>query len=232
MRPHLHSLLAPAEALYRAFVLPSLAQSSRQSANQLRRPQCLPRLSNRTILPSPRRSFTTSGPRLVQSRPPQKRTQLWDEEIRARRVQVVDDVTKSLLPPQLRNDVLSSLDRKTHRLVVDPYLQDRVQKEQYHADKAKQAQQKAAKKKGSPDSIKTLELNWAIDSNDLGHRLKRAEEFLQEGRKVEIVLAKKKGGRIATTEECEAVLERIEEVVENVKGAKESKRCRGRWEAW
>lgn len=156
-------------------------------------------------------------------------------------MQVVDDVTKSLLPPQLRNDVLSSLDRKTHRLVcVSPPPSSQSgeewiptckivsKKEQYHADKAKQAQQKAAKKKGSPDSIKTLELNWAIDSNDLGHRLKRAEEFLQEGRKVEIVLAKKKGGRIATTEECEAVLERIEEVVENVKGAKESKKMQGK----
>jgi len=70
-------------------------------------------------------------------------------------------------------------------------------------------------------SVKTLELNWAIDSNDLGHRIERIQEFLGEGRKVEVVMAAKKKGRKASEEECEAALRRIKKAVGDVDGAKE-----------
>ena len=95
------------------------------------------------------------------------------------------------------------------------------------ADKLKKEAAKA-KKKENLDSVKTLELNWAIDANDLGHRLKKMEDFLSEGRKVEIVLARKKQGRKATVEECEDVLRRIKETVEAVKGAKETQALEGK----
>ena len=75
--------------------------------------------------------------------------------------------------------------------------------------------------------MKTLELNWAIDGNDLGHRMKSVAGFLEEGRKIEIVLARKKKGRRATGEECREVIKRIGETVEGVDGAKEVQELTG-----
>ena len=77
-------------------------------------------------------------------------------------------------------------------------------------------------------SVKTLELNWAISSNDLSHRLDKVAEFLAEGRKVEIVLAAKKRGRKATQGECEEVLRRIRSVVGGVEGAREERDMAGK----
>lgn len=100
-------------------------------------------------------------------------------------------------------------------------------KTQYQIEKAKEKQRKNSKKVGS-DTVKTLELNWAIDRNDLGHRLDRVTEFLNEGRRVEIVLAVKKRGRVATADECQDVLKRIRDTVEGVKGAKVAKELEGK----
>jgi len=95
-------------------------------------------------------------------------------------------------------------------------------KEAFDAEKRKKAQQKEVRKERKVlQSVKTLELNWAIDGNDLGHRLEKVGGFLGEGRKVEIVLAAKKQGRKATRAECEGVLGRIREAVAEVQGAKE-----------
>ena len=77
-------------------------------------------------------------------------------------------------------------------------------------------------------SVKTLEINWAIDGNDLGHRMERLRGFLAEGRKVEVVLAAKKRGRKASEGECEGVLRRIRGVVEGVEGAREERGMVGR----
>lgn len=100
-------------------------------------------------------------------------------------------------------------------------------KEQYEQDKAR-TKQKVAAKKNSADNVKTLELNWAIDGNDLGHRMNRVREFLGQGRKVEVVLAKKKGGRKASVDECAEVVRKIVEVAEGVEGAKQLKGMEGK----
>lgn len=68
--------------------------------------------------------------------------------------------------------------------------------------------------------MKIIELNWAIEKGDLAHRLAKIKGFLEEGRRVEVVLAKKKGGRRATVEECEALIDKIHECVESVPGSK------------
>lgn len=101
-------------------------------------------------------------------------------------------------------------------------------KEQYELDRQRQKQKVQAKKNSGEASTKTVELSWAIDGNDLAHRMKKVVEFLNEGRKVEVVLAKKKGGRKATGEECEGVVARILETVEGVKGAKVGKAMEGK----
>lgn len=148
-------------------------------------------------------------------------------------IQLVDAQTDALGPPVTRYDVLNSLDLKTHRLVqlsnADvPVCKIVSKKEEYAADKRKKEQQKEVRAAAAKErSVKTLELNWAIDGNDLAHRLEKVKVFLEEGRKVEIVLAAKKRGRKASREECEGVLARIRELVAGVKGVKEAKPLEG-----
>lgn len=152
---------------------------------------------------------------------------------------MVDERSNAVSEPQRKNTVLRAVETKTHRLVCVspppkaneegewiPVCKIVSKKEQYQAEKARKERSKSSKM-ATTDSVKTLELNWAIDLNDLGHRMKRVEEFLAEGRKVEIVLAKKKQGRVASMEECQEVLRRIKETVEGVKGAKEVKAMEG-----
>lgn len=217
---------APMQALYRVFVQPALINRTRSVALSH-----LPQLQTS-------RPFGLSTARLAAKGPPAKRKQLWDEEIPARRIQLVDPETGSLNPPQRLRTVLDSVDRKTYRLVcvTSPPAGDWTEewiptcklvdkKVAYEAEKAKKKQLQA---KTAAEGTKTLELNWAIDVNDLGHRMKRMQEFLAQGKKVELILARKKGGRRATPEECEALLQKINEAAEGVKGTKEVKKFEGK----
>lgn len=168
------------------------------------------------------------------------RTQKWNEEIKARIIQLVDPETERLEEPVTRYDVLKNLDLKTHRLVQltpdDPGDRNAIpvckiinKHESYQAEKRKKAAQKESKQIAAKErSIKTLELNWAIDGNDLGHRLDKMRSFLAEGRRVEVVLASKKRGRKATSAECEEVLRKIRGVADGVPGARESKAMDGK----
>ncbi|KAF2148469.1 hypothetical protein K461DRAFT_297883 [Myriangium duriaei CBS 260.36] len=89
------------------------------------------------------------------------------------------------------------------------------------------AQQKKEMRKIAPEGTKVVELNWAIDGNDLGHRLKKVEEFLRARRKVEVVIAPKRRGRKASGEECEVLLKRVRAALGNVEGAKEVRPMQG-----
>ncbi|KAK0935211.1 Protein SABRE [Friedmanniomyces endolithicus] len=106
-------------------------------------------------------------------------------------------------------------------------------KEQYDLERRKKSANKERVKEGSKaQSMKTLELNWAIDANDLQHRLDRIGEFLSEGRRVEVVLAAKKRGRKATVQECGQVVKKIEECVAGVEGASVMKALTGKMGAF
>ena len=80
---------------------------------------------------------------------------------------------------------------------------------------------KEAKKKVVTNKI--LEVNWAIADGDLGNKATQLESFLREGRRVEVLLARKKRARVATGEECRKVLKRIRDAIKAVPGAKEEK---------
>ena len=54
---------------------------------------------------------------------------------------------------------------------------------------------KAVAARRSIVATKTIELNWAIDGNDLGHRLQRIKDFLGKGNRVEVMMAPKRKGR-------------------------------------
>lgn len=229
---HISHASSPVKALYTIFVQPAL------TATRVPRPQLLSRNATATSTPTLTRAFTTTQPLHLSKKKPVRlaevREQKWNEEITARVIQLVNPETNALDDPVTRYDVLNTLDLKTHRLVqvadAKPYPVCKIvsKKEEYAAEKRRKEQQKEVKQAAAKErSIKTLELNWAIDGNDLAHRLEKVRTFLEEGRRVEIVLAAKKRGRKASKEECEEVLGKIREVAEGVRGAKEPKGFEG-----
>lgn len=232
------------KALYTIFVQPTLSTNRQRLSRKLPAPQ-QQHLTNQT------RSFAYTSRSLAAAagggsnnkraaRAPEVRTQKWNEEITARILQLVDPDTQKLSEPVTRYDVLRDLDQRTHRLVQltpdDPGNRHFVpvckivsKKEAYEHDKKKKSAQKEVKQAAAKErSVKTLELNWAIDGNDLAHRLEKVRGFLEEGRRVEVVLASKKRGRKATLAECEGLLEKIRGVADGVGGAKVLKGFEGK----
>lgn len=227
------------QALHNVFVLPALSKSLPQR-----------RIAQHTISGQHTRpllrSFHQSSIHNAKTRAAEERTQKWNEEITARMIQLVDSETNKLLDdgqPRTKWDILNTIDTKTHRLVqlspdepgnrnFIPVCKIVSKKESYEAElrRKKQAKdQKRANKIVSEMGAKTLELNWAIDQNhDLLHRIEKMKAFLSEGRRVEIVLASKKGGRKATREECEGVLNKIRQAAGEIEGVKESKEFSGK----
>lgn len=93
----------------------------------------------------------------------------------------------------------------------------------------REAEKAKAKAPKSPTSkVKMIELNWAIDGNDLGHRLDKMRQFLAKGWRIEVVLAPRRKGKKASLEECDAILERIKGVTQEVEGSKMWKDMEGK----
>jgi translation initiation factor IF-3 len=93
--------------------------------------------------------------------------------------------------------------------------------------------EKEAKKKRKEDSAskvkKTIEINWAIEKGDYGHRMDSLRKFLSKGNKVDIVLAKKKKGKPVTEDAAKDLIKRIQGVIaEEGKGWKEGKPWEGK----
>lgn len=85
---------------------------------------------------------------------------------------------------------------------------------------------KEAKKKHPGKIVKILELNWAIDNNDLAHRIGKMKEFLGKGFRVEITISPKRKGKKATVEEKEELLAKLREAVSGEEG-----KAKG-WSEW
>lgn len=153
-----------------------------------------------------------------------------DERIGALRVRLVDGENK-LTEPTLLHSLLSSINRETEhvRRVSDgengiPIV--KVITKQSLIDMIN-AKEMLAKKKEISEPTKQVELNWAIDGNDLAYRLKRIEEFLRGGKRVEVMIAPKRKGRRAEREEIMVLIEKIKECVQGVEGASEWKPMEG-----
>lgn len=77
-------------------------------------------------------------------------------------------------------------------------------------------------------TLKTIELNWAIDKHDLGHRLETMRGFLRKGFRVDVLLVGKRKKRKAEPEEAANTLRGVRECIESVEGAKEWKAMEGK----
>ncbi|KAF8854717.1 hypothetical protein BDZ45DRAFT_627397 [Acephala macrosclerotiorum] len=212
-----------AAALHRVFVAP-IEQSHLQS---LQRTSLPPRStpSSRVVHHQQRRTLVNLH-RAEKSRLPR------DDEIKSWSVQLVTEDGK-LQEPRSTMAILDSLDRKKDSLVVVKEGEPGVPPickimNKLTMREAEKARRKAEKKGGV--TVKTMELNWAIDGNDLGHRLTKLKEFLGKGQRVEVLLAsKRKGkGRKATTEEAMGVIRKIRGAMREVEGAKEMKPMEGK----
>ncbi|EMR88180.1 putative translation initiation factor protein [Botrytis cinerea BcDW1] len=133
-------------------------------------------------------------------------------------------------PPARTAQILRSMDLKTHMLEVIAFSDEGLAPIARIVNKRELFQKKKeAKKSKNPGTVtKTIEMNWAIEKNDLGHRLEKMRGFLERGNKVEVILAGKKKGRKASVEEAEAVIVRIREFVAGVEGAKERVKMDGK----
>lgn len=91
----------------------------------------------------------------------------------------------------------------------------------------RQKQVKENKKAGAgKPKTKELEMTWAIGEHDMTTKLRQMGQFLGKGMKVEILVAKKKGGKKLDGKEAEGVVRRIREEIESL-GAREVKSASG-----
>lgn len=143
-----------------------------------------------------------------------------DEDIPSEFIQVVNDEGK-LEPPQRLSEILDSLNRNTHFVVqVSPGAPEqppicRILNKQAVREYIR-AKEKAAHV--ARTSLKQIELNWAIDSHDLSHRLKQLTDFLKKGRKVEILLTRKRRKRAPTPEEIKHLMNSVMETTQKADG--------------
>ena len=155
---------------------------------------------------------------------------LRDEEIRAHEVHVVDS-DGTLSPAQPLSHVLNTFDRTKNFLVQvsPPDSSDTPVCKIIDKQEAREKERAKARPVKSRDSLtKRLELNWAIDANDLGHRMNKMKEFLEQGRRVEILMARKRKGRTTSDDEAQRLVEQIKKCVGDIEGAKEWKAMDGK----
>ncbi|KAI1080666.1 hypothetical protein F5B20DRAFT_90304 [Whalleya microplaca] len=238
---HARCLFSPARALHRVFLSDLSSSSSITTttmatttiANHHLQPPRL--LAARASLqaPSQKRSFTSTA-RLQRI---EREKKLADKEIPYRYVRIAAP-EGGLSDPQPTARVLAALDLRTHSLVMvappPPSSSDdwgsveaaicRIIDKAAAAEKEREMAMVARRR---AVDFKELELNWAIAGHDLAHKLRRLRAFLDKGMKVEILLARKRGGREASAEEAQRTLEKIREAVAEVKGAKENRKMEG-----
>lgn len=132
--------------------------------------------------------------------------------------------------------ILSSFDREMYTLLsVNPHVAPEpvicklVSREKLEAEEKAAYLAKKAKKRNSKDPSKvskTIEISWATAANDLIHKMKRINEFLQKGNRVEVIMGVKKGMAKQPLAKMEELVNRIRAEVEDT--AKEWKEAEGK----
>ena len=127
---------------------------------------------------------------------------------------------------------LQSFDREENYLVkvagetLDRATVCRVVNKAEFREQQLRAAQKPKPKSSETASTKQIELNWAIDEHDLSHRLKQMESFLNKGKKVHLLLKRRKRKKPATPDQAQALLDTIKKRITDI-GATQIKPARG-----
>lgn len=146
-----------------------------------------------------------------------------DEAIPHSIITVVDSVTNTLLPPISLSSFLSGLDRSRYSLLLvdgnhEPVICKVIDKKaEYAKAQAKKVAGKAGvmsleggvRVKAVAGPPKEIQLSFAVQSNDLGHKLTKAKDLLAKGNRLTIILAHKKGQDIITKQNRAALIQNI-----------------------
>jgi translation initiation factor IF-3 len=137
-----------------------------------------------------------------------------NEDIRADFVQLVDPVSKALLPAAPLRVILAAMDKDTHwcELVnqpappAPPIVRMVSQRDEYQKARKLQA------KKLKPPKMVEIQLSWGVDVGDLDHKLAKAKkELVNEGNRVDLVFALKKKSPLPTPDKREDLLNKTME---------------------
>lgn len=228
-------LFSPAAALRRVFIQNALAtQSSRQLV--------LPRLLLPAVV-TPRLQHPLSTQAALRNKYATKPETSGSgfEKLRDQHIQDVyplvhfrDEATGKLSEPTPPSQIWRKLSRREQALVVIALpsekgpqypicrIIDRIaEREQREALRAKQKQQDKLR-----NADKELEINWAIAPHDLNLKLNQLRKFLDKGFTVQLNLLQKskRGKRSATVDEVKALMDKLNQEIQNIPGAKEIKR--------
>ncbi|KAJ4334674.1 hypothetical protein N0V87_006710 [Didymella glomerata] len=227
--PPTHHISSTSRALYRVFVLPNLRTPSSSGIPIQFAPAFAPTYGPPSIpIPSAPLSHTQVRHKSF-ARKDTRRHALsdyftLDNAISAPRVNFVD-ASGTFFQDVATLDALNSFNKVTHHLVevsagrVDEFgnpdpehrpvcrVISKIDLRAQHEKKVEAARKQAKGVVGPPQ--KNLELNWAIGGGDLKHRMQKLEQFLLEGRRVEILLGPKKRGRKATEAEAQTVFKAV-----------------------
>lgn len=174
---------------------------------------------------------------------------LRDEDIPYRWVQIADGSGSGLAEPRPTARVLAELAEGYSLVMVAPpvphppsapgapmllrppaaicRIVDTVAEAAAEAAAEAEAKAMALEAKKLAQKMKRLELNYAIAAHDLGHKVKRLNEFLNKGIRVEILLARKRGSRKTTPQEEEQLVRSVREAALAITGTTEYKKMDG-----
>ncbi len=136
-------------------------------------------------------------------------------------MRLVDPDTKSLHPPKPLSAILESLVRNTsdkNRLTVELVSEkpEPIVKIINPAERYKQEKETKEKRKKSRVQEKEIQMTWGVASGDLEHKLKKARSELQDGNKVNIVYAPKKGQVLPPPAEMQRKIKEITSMLADV----------------
>jgi len=207
---------ATSRALYQVFICPSIPTRSKTPL------VTLTHTSVRTIYKyaKPVKATPTAGPLADPDHPV-------DEAIASAYIHFID-ANGTINRRTSLSKILTTFDRsafKLRQVATDPEDSLPICKLTTLQQIRAELRAKEKPKKGLADLTKQVELNWAADPNDVEHRVRKLQEFLRDGRRVEVLLAPKpkKQGRRATPEEITGMLRTLREGVGQVEGAEEWK---------
>ena len=227
---HSSGLLSTAEALRNVF-LPAVRYTVRSSRLPLHpsQRQIHTSFQRRNAVASPNSSFNIAGQAIRSDRRSTiENRRNRDEDIQSRHIQIVQPNGR-LGEAQTLYSALQSIDRTTYYIEQHGKVNEIPVCKIINKKEALSAAKARRKHKPPPVVTKYLELNWTIDKNDLAHRLAKLRDFLEQGRRVEIFLCrKKKYMRAATEEEARRTLESIQDFVKGIEGVREMKPMEGK----
>ncbi|KAF8239501.1 hypothetical protein L208DRAFT_1237167 [Tricholoma matsutake] len=145
---------------------------------------------------------------------------LRNEQIKHRIVRLVDPVTNRLKASEPLRDLLLTLDRKKKYIELVSAEKDSIpivkivdQKEAFAKEKDLKLRARVA---AMSNRHKEIQLTWGSTSSDMAHKLERVREELENGFKVDLVFAPKRGQILPKPAERQMQIQEIVDMMADV----------------